>query len=112
MIIIIISIIIGRKIQLPSGGTLLTSTAIAAIFSGIFLSISRRKAITQIIGYIILENGIYLVGVTLIQKSSVIFEFGILIDILTGVLLMVIVLNNINTSLKNVNTKNMKSLKE
>jgi hydrogenase-4 component E len=81
---------------------------------GLFLMMSRTKAITQVIGYLMLENGIYLVGATLTGKahSLYIVEFGVLLDLLVGVMIMGIILNNINRTFDDVDTAHLEQLKD
>lgn len=110
--IMVISIMVGTKIHFPVGGFLLGTTAIATILNGMFLLVSRRKMVTQVIGYLMMENGIYLVGLTLIHRSRHIVEFGILLDILVGVMIMVVILQQINLTFNNVNTTKIRNLKE
>lgn len=112
LIIIITSTFLGNRIHFPTGGILLATTGIATILSGMFLLVARRKAITQVIGYIMMENGIYLIGMTLVNKSRDIVEFGILLDILVCVMIMVVVLRRIISEFKNLNTKNLNTLSE
>ncbi|OQY10234.1 MAG: hypothetical protein B6I28_01385 [Fusobacteriia bacterium 4572_132] len=112
LFIIVVSTYLGNKVHFPIGGNLLGITAMATIISGMFLLISRRKTITQIIGYLMMENGIYLIGITLSNKSRYIVEFGVLLDILVGVMIMVIVLQQINITFNNINSSKLKNLKE
>ncbi len=112
LFIIVISAYLGNEIHFPVGGNLLGITAIATILAGMFLLVSRRKTITQIIGYLMMENGIYLIGITLSTKSRYIVEFGMLLDILVGVMIMVIVLQQINITFHNINSSKLKNLKE
>ncbi|BBE31510.1 hypothetical protein OSSY52_16510 [Tepiditoga spiralis] len=112
VLIIVFSFVIQNKISFPISNNLLGVTAIATILSGMFLLIARRKTITQVIGYLMLENGIYLIGSMLINKSSYIVEFGILLDILVGVMIMVVILQQINIKFETINTIKLKNLKE
>lgn len=112
LFIIVVSTYLGNKVHFPEGGNLLGITAMATIISGMFLLVSRRKTITQIIGYLMMENGIYLIGITLSNKSRYIVEFGVLLDILVGVMIMVIVLQQINIIFHDINSSKLKNLKE
>ena len=89
-------------------------TAFTTLAGGLFLMMSRTKAITQVIGYLMLENGIYLVGATLTGKahSLYIVEFGVLLDLLVGVMIMGIILNNINRTFDDVDTAHLEQLKD
>ena len=81
---------------------------------GLFLMMSRTKAITQVIGYLMLENGIYLVGATLAGPAHNLYivEFGVLLDLLVGVMIMGIILNDINRTFDDVDTAYLEQLKD
>ena len=89
-------------------------TAITTLGAGLFLMMSRTKAITQVIGYLMLENGIYLVGTALTKQSHTryVVEFGVLLDVLVGVMIMGIILNNINRAFDDVDTALLGRLKD
>jgi len=59
-----------------------------AILVGLFLMVTRRKAITQSLAYLIMENGVYGVGVSMSLDFPFIVELGILLDVFVGVFLM------------------------
>lgn len=116
LIMILVSLFITEKLQLtlPGGHSLLLITAITTLGAGLFLMMSRTKAITQVIGYLMLENGIYLVGTALTKQSHTryVVEFGVLLDVLVGVMIMGIILHNINRAFDDVDTALLGRLKD
>lgn len=91
---------------------LVIPTALATMFSGFLLLISRRKAVTQVLGYLILENGIFIFAVLLSAALPLMVEAGILLDLLVGVFVMGIVLNQISREFSTLNTERLTALKE
>jgi len=87
-------------------------TALATMFSGFLLLITRRKALTQVLGYLILENGIFIFAVLLSAAMPLMVEAGILLDLLVGVFVMGIVLNQISREFSTFNTERLTALKE
>ncbi len=85
-----VSILIAREIAVTVNRSsfLSVSASLSAILTGLFIILSRKKAITQIIGYIVFENGIYLLGGATMQHHGVILELGILLDILALIFIM------------------------
>ncbi|KGO35477.1 MAG: hydrogenase [Desulfoprunum sp.] len=116
LMMILVSLFITEKLQLtlPGGHSLLLITAITTLGAGLFLMMSRTKAITQVIGYLMLENGIYLVGTALTKQSHTryVVEFGVLLDVLVGVMIMGIILHNINRAFDDVDTALLGRLKD
>lgn len=102
------------KFTLPGDYSLLLNAAITTMGGGLFLMMSRTKALTQVIGYLMLENGITLMGIGLTKKSHNLFlvEFGILLDLLVGVMIMGIVLHNITRTFDDVDTMYLGQLKD
>ena len=112
--LIVAATYISRQLDIPavSPSMLLFPTAIALLVTGMFLLMARRNAIAMIIGYIMMENGIYLVGSTFSVRSLHIVEFGILLDVLAGVMIMAIILQNIKQTFDDVDTSLLRTLKE
>jgi hydrogenase-4 component E len=77
-----------------------------------FLLMARRNAIAMVLGYIVLENGIYLVGTSFSVRAHHIVEFGILLDVLAGVMIMAVILQNIKQAFDDVDTALLRTLKE
>jgi hydrogenase-4 component E len=113
---ILLSIAVTERLHLtmPAGRELLLTTAITTLAAGFFLMMSRRKAITQVIGYLMMENGIYLIGSALTKRSHTLYvvEFGVLLDLLVGVMIMGIILHNIKDAFDDVDTTHLGSLKD
>ena len=59
-----------------------------------------------------MENGIYLVGTSISMRTHHIVEFGILLDVLAGVMIMAIILQNIKRTFDDVDTALLRTLKE
>ncbi len=112
--LIVAAIAFSRKFDLPGIGqyALLLPTAIALLVAGMFLLMARRNAIAMVLGYITMENGIYLVGATFSVRAQHIVEFGILLDVLAGVMIMAVILQNIKQTLDDVDTALLRTLKE
>ncbi len=89
-------------------------TAFTTLAAGLFLLMARRKAITQVIGYLMMDNGIYLVGTAVAKETHTqhVVEFGVLLDLLVCVMVMGIILHNINSSYDDVDTALLAELKD
>ena len=62
--------------------------SIAVILIGLFIMITRKKAITQVIGLLCMENGLFLAGFSLTFGMPIIIELGVLFDMLMGVIIL------------------------
>lgn len=93
-------------------GTLFVPGALASIFTGFILLIGRVKAISQVCGYLILENGIYLFGLLLIQSTPLLVESGILLDLTVGVFVIGIIVDRIQRAFDSLDTRKLSVLRE
>jgi len=73
----------------------LLDSSIFLIFVGLFLMISRRNALMQVIGYLVLENGIFVFGVITVEGTPLLVELGVLLDAFVGVFVMGIAIYHI-----------------
>jgi hydrogenase-4 component E len=101
-----------RPLVAEHHGSLFIPTALATLFTGFLLLITRRKAITQVLGYLMFENGIFVFGVLLSAAMPLMVEAGVLLDLLVAVFVMGIVLNHINREFSTLNTERLSSLRE
>lgn len=62
--------------------------SIAVILIGLFIMMTRRKAITQVMGLLFMENGLFLAGFSLTFGMPAIIELGVLFDMLMGVIIL------------------------
>jgi hydrogenase-4 component E len=86
--------------------------SVATLMTGFLLLTTRRKAISQVIGYLVLDNGIFIFGLLLAEAMPVMVEAGALLDLLVGTFVMGIVINQINREFSSLDTSLLTSLKE
>jgi len=114
LIIIVAATYLSRGFSIPSisDSVMLLPTSITLLVGGMFILMARRNAIAMVLGYIMMENGIYLVGTTFSVRTHHIVEFGILLDVLAGVMIMAVMLQNIKQAFDDVDTALLRTLKE
>jgi len=86
--------------------------SIATLMAGFLILTTRRKAISQVIGYLVLENGIFIFGLLLADAMPIMVEAGVLLDLLVGTFVMGIVINHISREFSSLDTSRLTSLKE
>jgi hydrogenase-4 component E len=92
--------------------TRLVPASFATVFTGFLVLTTRQKAVLQVIGYMILENGIFVFGLLLIDPLPLLVELGVLLDLVVGVFVMGIVLHRIQRTFSTINTARLSSLRE
>lgn len=88
------------------------AVAVSMLLCGLFIIITRRKAISQVIGYLILENGIYVFGMSIVPEQPLFVEMGVLLDVFVGVFIMGITLYNINREFDHIDVDRLDRLKD
>ena len=93
-------------------GSLIVPAALATVLTGFLILATRRKAITQVVGYLVLENGIFVMGLTLHEAMPSLVEIGVLLDLLVAIFVIGIVINHINREFASLDVARLASLKE
>ena len=96
----------------PDGSMLPVMAAFFTMFSGLFVIISRRQALTQVLGYLVMENGIYVFGVALALDTPALVEFGVLLDVFVAVFVMGIMIFQISRTFEHIEVDKLSALKD
>jgi hydrogenase-4 component E len=91
---------------------LLVPASIATILTGFIVLTTRVKAITQVLGYLILENGIFIFGLLLLEAMPFLVEVGVLLDLFVAIFVMGIIINHISREFASISTERLSTLKE
>ena len=86
--------------------------ALATVFCGFLMLSTRREALGQVLGYIVLENGIFIFGLLLIEAVPIMVELGIVLDLFVGVFVMGIIFNHVSRAFPEASVEHLSSLKE
>ncbi len=93
-------------------GLLTVPAALATILAGFIALASRRKAINQVIGYLLLENGIFIFGLLLTEAMPLMVEAGAILDLIVGIFVMGIIINQISREFSSIDTSRLTALRE
>lgn len=85
--------------------------AIFLIFTGLIIIVARSQAIMQIVGLITVENGIYMLGVSITSGLPLIIELGIFLDVLIAVVVLVILTKRMRLAVKTSDTAVLRKLR-
>ena len=96
---------------LPGVSRDILSGALALFLIGLLIMITRRQAVLQIIGLIMMENGLYLLGLSMTKGLPLIIEFGVFFDILVAVIVLGILTWRLKLSFQTTDTTVLRKLK-
>jgi hydrogenase-4 component E len=92
--------------------SLVLPSSFATVLTGFIVLTTRRKAITQVVGYLILENGIFIMGLALLDAMPFLVEVGVLLDLFVAIFVMGIIINHISREFASTDVAQLSSLKE
>lgn len=93
-------------------GTLAVPAALSTLLVGFLFLTTRFKAINQVLGYLMLENGIFMFGLVLVEAVPFLIEIGMLLDLFVAIFVMGIIINHINREFSTIDTHHLSELKE
>lgn len=99
-------------LPMPAPSALLVPVAFATLLLGFLVIVSRKKAVTQVVGYLMLENGIFLFGQSLAHAMPLVVELGLLLDLFVGVFVFGIAIHHISREFDDIDTDMLTSLRD
>jgi hydrogenase-4 component E len=99
-------------VPVPGKHPMLVPTAITTAWTGLLLLMTRRKAVTQVLGFLVLENGVFVFGQLLSDFMPVMVEAGVLLDLLAAVFVMGLVMFDLQRAFSSLDTSRLDSLKD
>jgi len=101
--------------RLPAFADTLSSLAAPVsfflVFVGLFIIVSRKKAISQILGYLVMENGIYVFGVVMLREIPLLVDLAVLLDAFAAVFVMGVAVYHINRAFAHIDVDQLDRLK-
>ncbi|TBR23185.1 MAG: hypothetical protein EPO63_06115 [Candidatus Nitrosotenuis sp.] len=86
--------------------------SVSLFLIGLFVMVVRKKALSQVVGLLILENGLFLFATALTHGLSLVIEIGIFVDILVGIIISAILMSRINYTFDSLSVENLESLRD
>jgi hydrogenase-4 component E len=106
---------LARSLPQPVGladGTAGVTAAISLLLTGILFMLTRRVALSQVIGFLTMENGIYLFAVTETKGMPMVIEMGALLDVLVAVMIAGLIIFRIKKSFEHIDVTQLTALRE
>jgi len=87
------------------------AVAISLFLIGFFMMINRRKALTQVLALLSLENGLFLAAISLTFGMPLIVELGVLFDVLVAVMVLGILVYRIRETFESMDVSRLRRLR-
>lgn len=111
-LIIIATFLLSNTIDDPHLKKIYFVVALSSLFTGLYLIMTRRKLITHVMGFLVIENGVFILSLAVGSEMPMLVNTGILLDLFVSVLLLGIFVNKIGDVLKDVDVDQLRQLKD
>ena len=111
-LIIVSTYIISSYVIDPNLDKIYFVTALSAVFSGLYFISSRRKVITHVISYVIIENGVVILSLAVGNEMPLLVNLGILLDVFVSVFLLGIFINKVGDVTNEGDVEQLSKLKD
>jgi hydrogenase-4 component E len=111
-VIIIITILLANSIKDTKLDKIFFIVALSTLFTGLYLIATRRKIITHVMGYLIIENGVFVLSLAVGNEMPMLVNLGVMLDIFASVLILGIFLQKIGDVFKDVDVDQLSNLKD
>ncbi len=116
-IVLITTIILGsflltNTIHDPNVRKIFLVVALSALFTGLYIIVTRRKIITHVMGFLVIENGVFVLSIAVGSVMPMLVNIGILLDIFASVFLLGIFANKIGDVMKEQDVEQLSNLKD
>lgn len=110
--IIIGTFILSNSVNDTSIHKIFFVVSLSTLFTGLYIIVTRRKIITHVLGYLIIENGVFILSLAVGNEMPLLVNLGILLDIFASVLLLGVFVNKIGDEMKDMDVGLLTSLKD
>ena len=110
--IIVITILLSNSISDTHLEKISFIVALSTLFTGLFIIGTRKKIITHVMGYLVIENGVFILSLAVGNEMPLLVNLGIMLDIFASVLILGIFVNKIGDVLKDVDVDQLRNLKD
>jgi hydrogenase-4 component E len=110
--IVVITILLASSIKDTHLDKIFFIVSLSTLFTGLYFIASRKKIITHVMGYLMIENGVFVLSLAVGNEMPNLVNLGIMLDVFASVLILGIFLNKIGDVFKNVDVDQLSNLKD
>ncbi len=111
-VIVITTILLSKTMEESYLDKMYFIVALSTLFTGLYFIASRRKIITHVMGYLVIENGVFVLSLAVGNEMPMLVNLGIMLDIFASVLILGIFLNKIGDVFKDIDVDQLTNLKD
>jgi hydrogenase-4 component E len=110
--IVVITVLLANSIKDTHLDKIFFIVSLSTLFTGLYFIASRKKIITHVMGYLMIENGVFVLSLAVGNEMPNLVNLGIMLDVFASVLILGIFLNKIGDVFKAVDVDQLSNLKD
>jgi hydrogenase-4 component E len=110
--IVVITVLLANSIKDTNLDKIFFIVSLSTLFTGLYFIATRKKIITHVMGYLMIENGVFVLSLAVGNEMPALVNLGIMLDVFASVLILGIFLNKIGDVFKNVDVDQLSNLKD
>jgi len=111
-VIVVTTILLSKTMEESYLDKMYFVVALSTLFTGLYFIATRRKIITHVMGYLVIENGVFVLSLAVGNEMPMLVNLGIMLDIFASVLILGIFLNKIGDVFKDIDVNQLTNLKD
>jgi hydrogenase-4 component E len=110
--IVVITILLANSVKDTYLDKIFFIVSLSTLFTGLYFIASRKKIITHVMGYLIIENGVFVLSLAVGNEMHSLVNLGIMLDVFASVLILGVFLNKIGDVFRDADVDQLSSLKD
>lgn len=106
-----LSLIVARAIDLKGTDYVLLMSAVFCLYTGVIMIITHKLIFSHMIGFLVIENAVFLLSLSLGAEMPILINIGVLLDIFVSVLIITILIARIGSKFRDLGVENLTNLK-
>jgi hydrogenase-4 component E len=111
-LIVVITVLLANSIKDTYLDKIFFIVSLSTLFTGLYFIASRKKIITHVMGYLMIENGVFILSLAVGNEMPNLVNLGIMLDVFASVLILGIFLNKIGDVFKAADVDQLSNLKD
>jgi len=110
--IVVITVLLANSIKDTHLDKIFFIVSLSTLFTGLYFIASRKKIIAHVMGYLMIENGVFVLSLAVGNEMPNLVNLGIMLDVFASVLILGIFLNKLGDVFKAVDVDQLSNLKD
>jgi hydrogenase-4 component E len=110
--IVVITVVLANSIQDPLLNKIFFIVSLSTLFTGLYFIASRKKIITHVMGYLMIENGVFVLSLAAGNEMPNLVNLGIMLDVFASVMILGIFFNKIGDVFKDADVDQLTDMKD